>query len=221
MLIVLTSFVLAAIGLVLGGLGTWLVSLGGSWYYLITGIAFLVTGYWVFKRKAEALWLYSAILVGSILWAVWEVGFDWWQLGARGGIIVVLGLWLWTPWIRNKLQGGRIGGTIILSVANVLAIVVAVYSMTQDPQDIAGSLSTEQVATTPDLGANFDDGDWQQYGRTPYGQRYSPLNQITAQNVASLVPAWTYQTGDVKLPEDVGETTYQVTPIKIDDTLYI
>ncbi|MDB5613433.1 MAG: rane-bound PQQ-dependent dehydrogenase, glucose/quinate/shikimate family protein [Devosia sp.] len=221
MLIVLTSLVLAAIGLALGGLGGWLVSLGGSWYYLITGIAFLLTAYLLVRRKAEALWLYSAILVGSILWAIWEVGFDWWQLGARGGVIVVLGLWLWTPWIRNKLSGARTSGTLILAVANVLAVAVAIYSMTQDPQDISGSLSTEQVAATPDLGANFDDGDWQQYGRTPYGQRYSPLDQITSQNVASLVPAWTYQTGDVKLPQDVGETTYQVTPIKIDDTLYI
>ena len=33
--------------------------------------------------------------------------------------------------------------------------------------------------------------------------------------------AWTYQTGDVKGPGDIGETTYQVTPIKVDDTLYI
>ena len=31
----------------------------------------------------------------------------------------------------------------------------------------------------------------------------------------------TYQTGDVKLPDDVGETTYQVTPLKVRDTLYI
>lgn len=221
MLIVLTSLVLVVIGLILGGLGTWLVTLGGSWYYLIVGIAFLVTAWLLAVRRAEALWLYSAILVGSIVWALWEVGFDWWQLGARGGVIVPLGLWLWMPWIRNRLGAGRRGGSIILAVANAIAIVVAVYSMLQDPQDIAGTLNTEQVAASPDLGADFDDGDWQQYGRTPYGQRYSPLDQITTQNVANLVPAWTYQTGDVKLPEDVGETTYQVTPIKIDDTLYI
>ena len=88
MLILLTSLVLAAIGLTLGGLGGWLVTLGGSWYYLIVGIAFLVTAWLLLRRRAEALWLYSAILVGSILWAVWEVGFDWWQLGARGGVIV-------------------------------------------------------------------------------------------------------------------------------------
>jgi quinoprotein glucose dehydrogenase len=36
-----------------------------------------------------------------------------------------------------------------------------------------------------------------------------------------LKVAWQYQTGDVKLPDDVGETTYQVTPLKIGDTLYM
>ena len=50
---------------------------------------------------------------------------------------------------------------------------------------------------------------------------YSPLEQINTANVAGLVPAWVFQTGDVKLPEDIGETTYQVTPIKVGDTLFI
>ncbi len=65
------------------------------------------------------------------------------------------------------------------------------------------------------------EGDWHQYGRTPYGQRYSPLAQITPENVSSLKVAWQYQTGDVKRPDDVGETTYQVTPLKVRDTLYL
>ena len=65
------------------------------------------------------------------------------------------------------------------------------------------------------------DGEWHQYGRTPFGQRYSPLTEITTENVSSLKVAWQYQTGDVKLPDDVGETTYQVTPLKVNDTLYL
>ena len=222
MLISLTALVLALIGLVLGGGGGWLIALGGSWYYLIAGIGFLLTAFLLFRRQALALWVYAAVVIGSIIWAVWEVGFDWWQLGARGGVIVVLGLWLWMPWIRNRLvAGNRRNGGFALAAANVLAVVLAVFSMTQDPQDIGGSLNTASVIANPNLGADFDEGDWQQYGRTPYGQRYSPLAQITTLNVANLQPAWTYQTGDVKLPEDVGETTYQVTPIKIRDTLYI
>jgi quinoprotein glucose dehydrogenase len=222
MLVILTALVLAAIGLMIGGGGIWLIILGGSWYYLIAGIGFLLTAWFLLRRSAEALWIYAAVVVGSILWAVWEVGFDWWQLGARGGVIVVLGLWLWTPWIRNRLtRGSRVVGSLVLAAANLLAVVVAVYAMFQDPQDISGSLNTASVIAAPNLGATFDEGDWQQYGRTPYGQRYSPLAQITTQNVGTLQAAWTYQTGDVKQPGDVGETTYQVTPIKVRDTLFI
>ena len=172
MLILLTALVLAAIGIVLGGGGVWLIVLGGSWYYLVAGIGFVLTAYFLLRRQALALWTYAAVVTGSIIWAVWEVGFDWWQLGARGGVIVVLGLWLWTPWMRNRLVSGnrRIGG-LALAAANVLAVVVAVFSMTQDPQDVSGSLNTASVIAAPNLGADFDDGDWQQYGRTPYGQR--------------------------------------------------
>lgn len=100
----------------------------------------------------------------------------------------------------------------------MIAVVVAGYAITQDSYNIAGDLPTEKVAATPDLGGNVPDGEWHQYGRTPYGQRYSPLAQITPDNVSKLQVAWQYQTGDVKQPQDVGETTYQVTPLKIGDS---
>jgi quinoprotein glucose dehydrogenase len=98
---------------------------------------------------------------------------------------------------------------------------VAGYSMTIDPYDIAGTLPTDKVTSEGALGANFPAGEWHFYGRSPYGQRYSPLDQITVENVDKLELAWTYQTGDVRLPSDVTETTYQVTPLKIGDNLYI
>ncbi|MGO8659109.1 hypothetical protein ACC771_26625, partial [Rhizobium ruizarguesonis] len=75
-------------------------------------------------------------------------------------------------------------------------------------------LPRDTVAANPAFGCSVPDGEWHQYGRTAFGQRYSPLDQITAENVSTLKEAWRYQTGDVKLPDDVGETTYQVTPLK-------
>jgi quinoprotein glucose dehydrogenase len=38
--------------------------------------------------------------------------------------------------------------------------------------------------------------DWRYYGGTPEQTRYSPLTQITPDNVRSLEVAWTYDTGD-------------------------
>lgn len=207
-------FLLVAIALGIGG--AWLAALGGSWYYIIVAIGFLLTALFLFRRSAAALWIYALVILGSLAWAVYEVGFDWWQLGTRGGIIVLLGLWLLTPWIWR-----RTGGVVPLVIAVLASLVVAGYSLFQDPYDIAGSLPTEQVVANPDLGGNVPPGDWHQYGRTPFGQRYSPLTQITPENVDRLQVAWTYRTGDIKQPEDVGETTYQVTPLKVGDTLYL
>ncbi|MER9405742.1 glucose/quinate/shikimate family membrane-bound PQQ-dependent dehydrogenase [Mesorhizobium caraganae] len=216
---VLTALILAVIGLALGGGGIRLVLLGGSWYYVITGIAFLIAAWLLYRRKSTALWFYAAIVIGTLCWAVWEIGFDWWELGPRGGVIVLLALWLLTPWARQGLTGPDARAPLILAVLASLA--VAGYSMTADPKDIAGELSADKVTPTADLGGNVPPGEWHFYGRTPYGQRYSPLDQITPDNVAKLQPAWTYQTGDVKGPDDVGETTYQVTPLKVGDALYI
>lgn len=218
----LTAVVLTLMGLALGVPGAWLVGLGGSWYYLIAGLALMLTALLMFGRRSEALWLYAALLIGSLIWAVWEIGFDWWQLGTRGGVLVLVGIWLWLPFVRKGLTAGpRRAGMTALALANLAAIVVAGYSLFQDPLDISGSLPTEIVAANADLGATFDDGEWHQYGRTPYGQRYSPLDQITVQNVSQLQPAWTYRTGDVKVEGDVPETTYQVTALKIGNALYV
>ncbi|WP_421592613.1 glucose/quinate/shikimate family membrane-bound PQQ-dependent dehydrogenase [Shinella sp. M27] len=227
MLLSLTASLVALIGLVLTGGGGWLLSVGGSPYYLVTGLAFLVTAILLFRRSSAALWLYALIVLGSLGWAVWEVGFDWWQLGPRGGVIVLIGLWLMLPVIRRPLGFASPTGTrypasaLPLAVASLVAIAVAGYSMTQDPHDLSGALPTDVVNATPVLGGNVPAGEWHQYGRTQYGQRYSPLDQINTDNVSTLKVAWQYQTGDVKKPDDVGETTYQVTPLKVGDTLYM
>ncbi|HSX73251.1 MAG TPA: glucose/quinate/shikimate family membrane-bound PQQ-dependent dehydrogenase [Shinella sp.] len=227
MLLTLTAALIAIIGLVLTGGGGWLLSLGGSPYYLVTGLAFLATAILLFRRSGAALWLYALVILGSLGWAVWEVGFDWWQLGPRGGVIVLLGLWLMLPAIRRPLGFASPTGTsypasaLPLAVAVLVSIGVAGFAMTEDSHDIAGSLPTEVANATPALGGDVPAGEWHQYGRTPYGQRYSPLDQINTDNVGTLKVAWQYQTGDVKLPDDVGETTYQVTPLKIGDTLYM
>ena len=65
------------------------------------------------------------------------------------------------------------------------------------------------------------DGDWNSYGRSAHGDRYSPLAQITPQNVNKLVPAWTYRTGDLPGPNDPGETTAENTPLKANGMLYV
>jgi glucose dehydrogenase len=69
------------------------------------------------------------------------------------------------------------------------------------------------IALTIPAGARQKpDGDWRSYGRDPGAQRFSPLTQITPQNVNTLKPAWTF---------DTGATAMQVTPLVIDGVMYV
>ncbi|PTE21939.1 membrane-bound PQQ-dependent dehydrogenase, glucose/quinate/shikimate family [Cereibacter changlensis JA139] len=218
-----TGIVFALMGLGLFIPGVWLLTLGGSAYYAVVGLAILAVAVLIFRRSAEALTVYALVIVGSLAWAIWEVGFDWWQLVPRGGVIALLGIWLYLPAMRRRLptDADRPAPGLPIALSLIAAIAVGVYSMTQDPADISGSLPVEVVSADPDLGPTAGDEEWHQYGRTQYGQRYSPLQQINIQNVGELEQVWQYQTGDVKLPQDVTETTYQVTPLKVGDNLYI
>lgn len=234
MLISLTAILFAFIGIALGYGGIKLALLGGSLYYIITAAGFVLTAFLLYARRAEALWVYALMIIGTLGWAVYEVGLDWWPLGSRGGVLVLLGLWLLLPPIRKALSpaGNEVAPTVAqmragsasplpLLAAIAAALIVAGLSVTRDPHNIDGNLPTAIIAAKPDTGNAMPDGDWHQYGRTQYGQRYSPLNEITPQNVAKLERAWQYRTGDVRQPQDVTETTYQVTPLKINDTLYL
>lgn len=59
-----------------------------------------------------------------------------------------------------------------------------------------------------------DPGDWLMYRRTYDGWGYSPLDQITARNVADLDPAWVFRTG-------VRDGTLQAAPIVNGNTMFV
>src|SRR4029078_3383615 len=53
------------------------------------------------------------------------------------------------------------------------------------------------VATTANAQTAPNTIEWGAYGRTDSGDAFSPASQITRENVTSLVPAWTYHTGEL------------------------
>src|SRR5258706_1037999 len=106
-IVVITGVVYALLGVILAGGGLWLVTLGGSAYYLFGGLGILITGALLTAGRRSALWVYAAVLIGTLIWAVSEIGFDWWPLAARGDIIYPLGLWLLTPWITHNLSSAE------------------------------------------------------------------------------------------------------------------
>jgi quinoprotein glucose dehydrogenase len=84
-----------------------------------------------------------------------------------------------------------------------------------------------RAASTPRGGQKDDQkdaqkGDWPVYGHDPGGTRYSPLTQITRENVAQLKVAWTFHTGDISDGSGGRKRSgFETTPILVDGTLYL
>lgn len=228
MAVVITAIVYIILGLALAVGGWKVISLDGTWYFAVLAAGFLLTGILLLARRRAALWVYALVMLGALGWAIYEVRFDWWQLAPRGSIIAPLGLWLLTPWIAQRLSwqhfGARAwgGSAIPLMAAVLLWGATAVHAITTDSNDIKGMLPPPLAAAPPTESAvEVPEGEWHAYGRTQHGTRYSPLTQLTPSNVDRLEKVWHYQTGDLRRPSDPNETTYEVTPLKIDDSLYL
>ncbi|RAU18772.1 membrane-bound PQQ-dependent dehydrogenase, glucose/quinate/shikimate family [Nitrincola tibetensis] len=210
----LFSVLIALIGLALTAGGIQLLSLGGSLYYLAAGLVLLLNAWLGFKRHALTRPLFALFLVVTMIWSLWESGYDWWALAPRLGLFMLLAIPLLVSKVADK--GGR---KVLFPVWAVLGV-MTLGSLLANPHDLSGKLDMQVVRESPNLGYS-PESSWYAYGRTNMGQRYSPLDQITPQNVGKLEEAWRYRTGDMKRPEDVTETTYQATPLKIGDTLYL
>lgn len=220
LIVVLTALFAVLCGLYLLIGGVWLVTLGGSWYYPIAGLVMLGVAWLLWRGKQSALWLYAALLLATMLWSIWEVGFDFWALTPRCDILVFFGIWLILPFVWRKLPVISRPALPSMMVTLIITAGILGWAIFNDPQEIDGTLKTDAAAATTTAPA-IPDGDWPAYGRNQEGQRFSPLKQINADNVHELKEAWSFQTRDVKLPTDPGEITNEVTPIKVGDTLYL
>lgn len=215
----LTLVIMALIVAYLVIAGVWLAWLGGSWYYWIAGLALAFVAWGFAKDKASSLWLYAGLLLATVAWALWESSTDFWALAPRFDMWFLLGLWLLLPWANRHIAGARAAKQGIGTVMALMLVALGL-GFWHDPQQINGTLSRAQPAQSTAV-AGIADADWPAYGRTQTGLRYSPLTQINEKNANQLQLAWSYHTGDVRSDNDSGETTNEVTPIKIGDKLFI
>lgn len=219
-----TVFVITTglLGLWLLVFGGYLLGLGGSAYYVIAGIALIATAALLWRGNSVALLIYALVLAGTILWALWEVGLDFWQLAPRGDVLAILGVLLILPWVTRGLEP-RVrltsGSGLALLIALVASGIVALAALLQNPHEHPGRLAMRSVSSPVAFAAA--PGDWPAYAGTWQGLKWSPLAQITPANVNELKVAWHFKTGDLKRPGDPGEFTYEMTPIKIGDLLYL
>src|ERR1700738_5299113 len=70
------------------------------------------------------------------------------------------------------------------------------------------------AAAAPALG-------WEHWGGDRGGQRFSPLAQITPENVGNLVRAFEFRTGDLeaRAPAVMARTKFEATPLFVEDSL--
>ncbi|WP_372028431.1 membrane-bound PQQ-dependent dehydrogenase, glucose/quinate/shikimate family [Pseudomonas kurunegalensis] len=199
--------------LVVGGIA--LAQNGGSWYYLIAGVGMLLSAYYLMRRRSIGIAIYALVFIGTVVWAAYEAGLDYWQWVPRVGIFLALAILnaLAIPAFKPEMHRNA-SKKSSYSLAGVLSLVlVAGFVGAFIPHGVIESTATVDRSTmTP-----ATEGNWAHYGSTAAGTRYAPYGQINKENVDELKVAWTFHTGEVA---EAGLED-QNTPLQIDDTVYI
>lgn len=214
----IVALVLLSMGVGLSIGGAVLIASGGAWYYLIAGVGVAISGVLLWMERGAALTLFAMVLFGTTLWALWEVGLDWWQLVPRVAVLCTIGIVLLLPWWRRPLASRL--GALSLSAAVGIAVLVAIASQFAAPGEIEGELDTARAPITVNP-AQVSGDDWVAYGGTNAGTHYSSLDGITTENVGQLEEVWRIRTGDMADENSPPEITNQNTPLKVNDSLYI
>ncbi|OWV79449.1 quinate dehydrogenase [Rhizobium sp. R635] len=215
-LALLFCIVLAFTGLGLTGAGTWLLSLGGSPYYAITGLAYLIAAFLLWHRRGWGGLIVLLAAVFTVPWALWESGVNFWALFARlmsplalAGFALFFAPSLCPTADRKLFHGGAFIAAILF--AGGFSLAFTPHGIIRPPADIPAYIAAK---------GDNSPADWTSYGRTTAGDRYSPFDQINRTNVSKLDLAWTYRTGksdgaDQNTPLQIGDTVYTCTPTNV------
>ena len=122
---------------------TWLIVLGGNWYYALAGAALLASGIYLGRGDVRGAWIYIGAYIVTAFWAFCESGLNGWALVPRIVAPSVFLVWLLavTPGLEpqdRKLRGR--GFMVFAAFVVVLGIAIAVtnrspvLSSVPDPQ---------------------------------------------------------------------------------------
>jgi membrane-bound PQQ-dependent dehydrogenase (glucose/quinate/shikimate family) len=206
----------ALAGAYLGWGGIELFAAGGSAYYMLAGLLLIVCAAGLLASRAWALALYGSLLFATLIWALWECGLDGWALVPR---LIGPALWglVWLlPGVRRRMRPTRAWWVWapLLAIVGVLVLAgLTAARSAKAPPPVANEFTAAGIEPAS---AGADD-TWASWGRTLAGDRFSPLHQITAANVAGLKPAWRY---DSNVPP-YSFHSFEATPLAIDGRLYV
>jgi quinoprotein glucose dehydrogenase len=215
--------ILAVIGLILAGGGAWLAVLGGSLYYVITGIAMIVAGVWLVRGQMRGGWLYVAIVVLTILWAFWESGTNVWALVPRviAPLVLLIAVLLVMPTLSYARNRWRTGLGAVAAVVIVTAIGIVILGKASE-SPVMAALPAPGAPGMSDSSGQVVGADWPAYGGTYSARRFSPLAQINASNVGNLKQVWLSHTGDMPATAQAAKMYgAETTPLKVGNSLYL
>ena len=216
----LLAGVLGLIGLVLAVGGVVLLTAGGSAYYLLAGLGLLLSAWLIWRGRVSGAWTYLAVVAATLLWALWESGFNGWALVPRlvGPVLLAVAVLIALPWLRRgSWRQAGIGGALL--AVGVVVVVAGVAATDRDPLIAAVPVPGSGALSDPALSATgaTTGADWPAYGGTQSAERFSSLAEITPANVGRLERAWVFHTGDVPEKKYGAETT----PIKVGNSVYL
>lgn len=204
---ILYAILLLGIAIVLLGMGSQLILLGGSAYYVCAGLLTGIAGIYILRDNWRGSWFYYAMLAGTVLWALWEAGTDGWALVARLAAPFVLAIPMFIRELgRIRSRRGAIG---VAAAGLALCVAVPVLLVRANP-------AHSEDAPAPQLSA-FDPAadkvpEWRHVAGGLHGRKYVPFTEINTTNVRALEPAWVYR---------AGSRIVQATPLQIGANLYL
>ncbi len=101
------------------------------------------------------------------------------------------------------------GGVLKIVAAALIVAVVGYFAAQQ-----------HWFAGKPKIAYDGPTATWDFWGGDSGGTHYSPVNQITPENVWALKPAWTYHVGMIEAPEGLSPT-FEATPITAEGRLFV
>ncbi|PKH21820.1 membrane-bound PQQ-dependent dehydrogenase, glucose/quinate/shikimate family [Enterobacterales bacterium CwR94] len=214
------GIILSVIGLFFAIGGGKLVSLGGSTYFLIAGIAMLIAAVQFFRRHSSAVIIFALVFIGTLIWAPIDAGFDFWPLISRLMVpagLMILALLTWPALRKREGKAALTSMSYALSLVIAAGMVVAFVQMFQPHPTVDNGSELPLVPVAEGQAQK----NWDNYGNSPEGSRFVALDQITRDNVKNLKPVWTYRTGDIPLSPDGNGSEDQQTPLQVGDRIFL
>ncbi len=154
-----TGEVLVLVGAAFAVLGGWLVAMGSTPYYVVTGLALIGSGTLMVRSRSAGVWSIFFTLVAALVWSISEVGRNGWKPMPRLLLLALLGIWFYL----NIVVGNSMIARPVRVVASVAAVVYALTIVgmfsPKVPMSVAQHLRYGPLSPPHNSSASSDQGN--------------------------------------------------------------